>query len=345
MSVPTCRTDDDCAKSTSLCRNQQCRCKPPLCLTYSTNGRGYYCDVCGGLGSECNVTLPCQEIGYCHADNFCHCRQGNLYHGICLLYQPVPTSRETLLLLYILVGILAFHKLINGRKTLKKLLYCCRRDQENEEEETSEVGFNPLSRNKSAAYTISNSEFISTVTDPDLELALELSRRAHEGWFNSITDSNAGSYGSISSVRSSSLSGMSSTSTTSTVCAPHSNDGADAHSIEGTLAQNGEPRAEFPTLTNSDRNKPSSSLEVVSLQRAEVDPPSTDMSSNHRSETYSASASSGVINLEEHTWVTPSCDSHNRSHTSLGEDQDFRPRVFHVEVVSGQNEGIATTRL
>ncbi|KAB7497134.1 hypothetical protein Anas_08868, partial [Armadillidium nasatum] len=80
-----CTSDSQCTDAYNLpveCRDGYCECRQPLCwiYTYYKNGIiaeiSYTCGTCGQLGSECNITVPCDPPGYCGADNFCHCDKG-----------------------------------------------------------------------------------------------------------------------------------------------------------------------------------------------------------------------------------------------------------------------------
>ncbi|XP_064082136.1 serine-rich adhesin for platelets-like [Macrobrachium nipponense] len=179
----SCNTQTKCelppwTRPYPTCVDQECRCNEGQCVIYTTQGSSiaYYCGTCGVLGSECNVTNPCVQIPMlCKTDNFCHCDQGDVYRELCVVYKPIPTTFRSDILIVTLVILLVLLRVIKSWERLKALL--CRRCIRTESEESTVVGINPRSGEKSAAYTISNSDFMVTSHDSDLEWALELSRQ------------------------------------------------------------------------------------------------------------------------------------------------------------------------
>ncbi|XP_069937940.1 uncharacterized protein [Cherax quadricarinatus] len=175
-----CDGDSDCdgwqwAAPLPQCVSFSCRCPEGTCVIYTLSSSEYlyYCGDCGTLGSQCNDTLECNEHWVC-SNGFCKCKDGFVYRELCVTYQPLPTSVSSVVLIVILAALLLAQKLISSRKAIKK---CFSRSSEDSEEETRVVGYNPESNNKTAAFTVANSDFMATSDDPDLELALELSRR------------------------------------------------------------------------------------------------------------------------------------------------------------------------
>lgn len=160
------------------CVDNECRCTEDQCLIYTAYGSGvaYYCGTCGVIGSECNETNPCVQIPMlCKTDNFCHCNQGDVYMELCVIYKPIETMFESDVLIVTLVVLLVVLRVIKSWKKIKALL--CRRCRGSESEESTVVGINPRSGEKSAAFTITNSDFMVTSHDSDFEWALELSRQ------------------------------------------------------------------------------------------------------------------------------------------------------------------------
>ncbi|KAG7168525.1 putative A-agglutinin anchorage subunit-like [Homarus americanus] len=165
-----CMTNGDCdvkewTSPQPECISYKCRCPNDTCVVYTyltdSNNLYYYCGDCGTLGSECNSTEDCMSRWQCSNN---------------VMYSPVPTSVSSLVLIIILAILLIIQKLIHSRKTLKKCF--CRKSGDSEEDtETRVVGYNPDSNNKTAAYTITNSDFMTTSDDPDFDWALELSRQ------------------------------------------------------------------------------------------------------------------------------------------------------------------------
>nr|XP_027232658.1 A-agglutinin anchorage subunit-like [Penaeus vannamei] len=160
------------------CVDFRCRCPNDTC-TVLTRREGiaqysYYCGTCGTMGSECrNSSAVCQGGARCR-NGYCMCDGGSIYREVCVRKVPVPTSTNSLVLVLVLVFLLILNKLITSRETLKK---CLCRHRSDEDEESTVVGFNPHSAEKSAAFTITNSEFMAVSNDPDLDWALELSRQ------------------------------------------------------------------------------------------------------------------------------------------------------------------------
>ncbi|XP_047483468.1 uncharacterized protein LOC125035246 [Penaeus chinensis] len=168
------------------CVDFRCQCPNGTCSvitrTVGSAHYSYYCGTCGTMGSACaNSSAECQGGARCNG-GYCVCDGGSIYREVCVKEVPVPTSTNSLVLILVLVFLLILNKLISSRDTLKKC-FCRRRSSE--EEETTVVGFNPQSSEKSAAFTITNSEFMAVSNDPDLDWALELSRqlsRRGEDW-------------------------------------------------------------------------------------------------------------------------------------------------------------------
>lgn len=184
----TCETTFDCAVAewTSPlpdCQDSRCVCPSGTCVVYSSTNSDYvfFCGRCGMLGSVCSNTTDCSMDWQC-VRGFCEC-SGSVYDGICVHYETAPTSIVTVVLVSILILIIILQNLIRVRKKLKKLLCCnCKSSQGSEDDQASRiVASNPRSDEKSAAFTITNSDFISTDEDPELAWAYEFSRRLAEG--------------------------------------------------------------------------------------------------------------------------------------------------------------------
>ncbi|XP_045583214.2 uncharacterized protein [Procambarus clarkii] len=186
-----CGRDSDCQGTmwtTPLpeCVSNRCRCPEGTCVVFSLTSSGdnaYYCGECGTLGSQCNNTMVCEQRWECSGD-FCKCSDGYVYWELCVVYEAVPTSVSSFVLIIILAALLILQRLIHSRKAIKKCL--CRSSRDSEAEETRAVGYNLESNNKTAAFTIANSDFLATSDDPDLEWGLELSRALSsrgEDWY------------------------------------------------------------------------------------------------------------------------------------------------------------------
>ncbi|KAK7077244.1 hypothetical protein SK128_015400 [Halocaridina rubra] len=162
------------------CHENKCICARGTCLIYTTSDPDFlfYCGICGSLGSQCNDSVIC-DVQKCGNDNFCHCNQGRVYRELCVIYEPIPTSISSVVLIVVLAILLIFLKLFKSRHTIRE--YWCNRCSDNNSDQSTVVGFNPNSYGKSAAYTITNSAFMVNSEDSDIEWALELSRRMSQG--------------------------------------------------------------------------------------------------------------------------------------------------------------------
>lgn len=167
------------------CEDSVCQCRPGTCPVYTTTYPSYsfFCGSCGMLGSECTNDTDCMLDWQCE-NSFCECDKGTAYQGVCLHYWSPSSSYIssiilTLLLLVVFIAIII--KLFLNAYKNRGILYCCS-STSNNEDESSVVASNPHSNDKTAAFTITNSDFMATVEDPDerdLALALERSRREY----------------------------------------------------------------------------------------------------------------------------------------------------------------------
>lgn len=181
-----CHTQEDCVamgwtQPLPECEASACTCPPGTCAIYTVSSGSfdyqYFCGPCGMLGSECNNLTDCVVDWQCRND-FCECDQGVVYQGVCLYYEAVPTSVSSVVLVCVLMLLIAVQQLVSSRKAIRKL---CRRSSAQSEDEVSRVvASNPQSNDKTAAFTITNTDFMATNEDPDLAWALELSRRYNE---------------------------------------------------------------------------------------------------------------------------------------------------------------------